>query len=113
LIISERSECEQDSVSRRNGDEDRCNGFEKRCEPFQIITRLLEECGELAQEVSHFEGSPTKLQKHGEPSQEKFAKEVLDVLRLVFQVVEYYDLEPALRQKIRETHQQCQTEGLL
>jgi NTP pyrophosphatase (non-canonical NTP hydrolase) len=81
--------------------------------PFQIITRLLEECGELAQEVSHFEGSPTKLQKHGEPSKEKFAKEVLDVLRLVFQLVDFYDLEPDLRQKIHETHQRCLTEGLL
>lgn len=82
-------------------------------EPFQIITRLLEECGELAQEVSHFEGSPTKIQKHGEPSKEKFAKEVLDVLRLVFQIVDYYELEPTLRQKIRETQQKCKEEGLL
>jgi NTP pyrophosphatase (non-canonical NTP hydrolase) len=74
---------------------------------------LLEECGELAQEVSHFAGSPTKLQKHGEPSKEKFAKEVLDVLRLVFQLVDFYELEPALRQKIRETHQKCVSEDLL
>jgi NTP pyrophosphatase (non-canonical NTP hydrolase) len=82
-------------------------------EPHQIITRLLEECGELAQEVSHFEGSETKLAKHGAPSKEKFAKEVLDVLRLVFQIVQYYELEPELRKRIHNTFERCLEENLI
>ncbi|NJK43176.1 MAG: hypothetical protein HC933_01940 [Pleurocapsa sp. SU_196_0] len=82
-------------------------------EPFQIVTRLLEECGELAQEVNHFEGGETKLQKHGTPSKEKFAKEVMDVLRLVFQVVAYYKLEPELNETIQKTYQRCVTENLI
>ncbi len=82
-------------------------------EPFQIVTRLLEECGELAQEVSHFEGSKTKFVKHGAPSKEKFAKEVMDVLRLVFQIVHYYELEPELRARINNTYDQCVAEGLI
>jgi NTP pyrophosphatase (non-canonical NTP hydrolase) len=81
-------------------------------EPYQMITHLLEECGELAQEVSHFEGSETKLAKHGAPSKEKFAKEVLDVLRLVFQIVEHYKLEPMLRAKINSTYDNCFEQGL-
>jgi NTP pyrophosphatase (non-canonical NTP hydrolase) len=82
-------------------------------EPFGIMTRLLEECGELAQEVNHFEGGETKLQKHGFPSKEKFAKEVLDVLRLVFQIVQYYELEKELEQKINTTYQRSIDEGLI
>jgi NTP pyrophosphatase (non-canonical NTP hydrolase) len=82
-------------------------------EPFGIMTRLLEECGELAQEVNHFEGGETKLQKHGSPNKEKFAKEVLDVLRLVFQIVKYYELEQELEQKINTTYQRSINEGLI
>jgi NTP pyrophosphatase (non-canonical NTP hydrolase) len=38
-------------------------------QPFQIITCLCEEAGELAQVVNHFEGS-VKRQKMGEPSRD-------------------------------------------
>ena len=31
--------------------------------PFQIMTRLLEECGELAEQVNHFEGKGVKREK--------------------------------------------------
>jgi NTP pyrophosphatase (non-canonical NTP hydrolase) len=81
-------------------------------EPFQIVTRLLEECGELAQEVNHFEGGVTKLEKYGAPSKEKFAKEVMDVLRLVFQIVAHYGLEAELAEVLQRTYQRCLTEGL-
>ena len=82
-------------------------------EPFQIVTRLLEECGELAQEVNHFEGGATKLEKYGEPSKEKFAKEVMDVLRLVFQIVGHYRLETELNAVLEATYRQCVDEGLV
>jgi NTP pyrophosphatase (non-canonical NTP hydrolase) len=82
-------------------------------EPFQIVTRLLEECGELAQEVNHFEGGVTKLQKHGEPSKDKFAKEIMDVLRMVFQIVSYYELEAELDDVLEATYQRCLREGLI
>lgn len=34
--------------------------------PFQIATRLLEECGELAKEINQFEGCGVKREKYGE-----------------------------------------------
>ncbi len=37
-------------------------------EPYQITTRILEECGEVANAVNHFEDSGIKREKHGEPS---------------------------------------------
>jgi NTP pyrophosphatase (non-canonical NTP hydrolase) len=82
-------------------------------EPFEIMTRLLEECGELAQEVNHFQGGETKLAKHGAPSKEKFAKEVMDVLRIVFQIVKHYKLESELERMIEETYDRSVKEGLI
>jgi NTP pyrophosphatase (non-canonical NTP hydrolase) len=57
--------------------------FPNHNEPFQIITRLLEECGELAEQVNHFEGTGVKREKHGEPDKAKLAKKAQDVLRCV------------------------------
>jgi NTP pyrophosphatase (non-canonical NTP hydrolase) len=51
--------------------------------PFEIMTRLLEECGELAEQVNLFEGTGVKREKHGEPDKAKLAKKAQDVLRCV------------------------------
>ena len=40
------------------------------------IGRILEECGEVASEVNHFEKSGIKTLKHGEPSKQHLADEI-------------------------------------
>ncbi|MCI0398188.1 MAG: hypothetical protein L0332_16555 [Chloroflexi bacterium] len=62
-------------------------------QPFQIMTRMLEECGELAQQVNHFESTGVKQQKYGVPDKTKMAKEVMDVIRGALQIALYYGLE--------------------
>lgn len=42
-------------------------------DPFRTMTRLLEECGELAEQVNYFEDSGVKRAKHGEPDRAKLA----------------------------------------
>ncbi|MFT5196765.1 MAG: NTP pyrophosphatase (non-canonical NTP hydrolase) [Cellvibrionaceae bacterium] len=54
--------------------------------PFQIMTRLLEEAGELAEQVHIFEKSGVKAAKHGEPDPHKMAKEIQDVIGCALQV---------------------------
>jgi NTP pyrophosphatase (non-canonical NTP hydrolase) len=44
--------------------------------PYQIMTRLLEECGELAEQVHIFERDGVKPDKHGEPDPAKMTKEI-------------------------------------
>ena len=66
-------------------------------EPYQIMTRLLEEAGELAQQVNHFERSGTKQAKYGEPDRAHLAQEAKGVLLTLFQVVDYYDLHAELQ----------------
>lgn len=73
--------------------------------PFQIMTRLLEECGELAQQVNHFEGQGVKNQKHGNPNRARLAKEVQDVLRCTLQIVHYYHIEADLARSIDASYQ--------
>lgn len=71
---------------------------------FQIITRLVEECGELAKEVNHFENSGIKRKKYGLPKKQKMAKEVQDVLRSALQIVQYYDIEKELEKSIKDAY---------
>lgn len=64
--------------------------------PFQIVTRLAEECGEVASEVNHWENSGIKRQKHGEPSKQNMANEIKNVLSVAMQLALYYDVEAEL-----------------
>lgn len=76
-------------------------------DPFRIMTRLLEECGELAEQVHHFEDSGVKRAKHGEPDRAKLAKEVQDVLRCALQVAHYYHIEDELEASVERSYQQA------
>lgn len=82
-------------------------------DPFQMMTRLLEECGELAQLVNHFEGTGIKRQKYGEPDKSKMAKEVMDLLRCGLQVALYYRLEGELESQINQSYGKMKAEGLI
>ena len=73
--------------------EDLNRRFPEGNEPFQMLKRLLEEGGELAQQVNHFEGSGLKRAKYGEPDKTKMAKEVMDVIRVALQISLYYDIQ--------------------
>ena len=58
-----------------------------------MMTRLLEESGELAQAVNHVENSGNKIKKYDPPSKENLAKEIRDVLRTAIDVAIYYNVE--------------------
>ncbi|MEI7579084.1 MAG: MazG nucleotide pyrophosphohydrolase domain-containing protein [bacterium] len=73
--------------------------------PFQIITRLAEETGELAEQVNHFENSGVKKEKHGLPDKAKMAKEIQDVMRCAIQVMKYYNLENDVEESIENSYQ--------
>jgi NTP pyrophosphatase (non-canonical NTP hydrolase) len=82
-------------------------------DPFQMVTRLAEECGELAREVNHFERTGVKTEKHGEPDRAKLAKEVRDVLLCALQIAAYYDSETELEEVIAESIRRARAEGLI
>lgn len=78
-----------------------------------MMTRLLEECGELAEQVNHFEDSGVKRQKHGDPDKSKMAKEIMDVFRCLFQVMDYYQVEPEVIAKIEAAYSHYRGSGLI
>lgn len=87
--------------------------FPNHNDPFQIMTRLLEECGELAEQVNHFEGTGVKREKYGEPDKVKLAKEIQDVLRCALQVAQYYGIEKELQASIEQSYQRLKAEGFI
>jgi NTP pyrophosphatase (non-canonical NTP hydrolase) len=80
-------------------------------DPFQIMTRLLEECGELAQQVNHFQSSGVKRERHGEPNREALAKEVRQALIGVLQIAIYYGIEDEVEASLEGSYQRLVQEG--
>jgi hypothetical protein len=65
--------------------------------PFERLARLLEEAGELAQQVNHAEGTGVKLARQGPFDPAKIVKEIEDVLRTALGIAVHYDLVDDVR----------------
>lgn len=82
-------------------------------EPFMIVTRLAEECGEVAAEVNHIERKGMKVARYGEPDRMAFAKELQQVMRAALQLAIYYDMQEELATSIDESYQRVVADGLV
>ena len=82
-------------------------------DPFQMMTCLLEECGELAQQVNHFEGSGIKREKYGEPDRAKLVKEIRDVLHNVVRIMDHYDAAGEVAASVELVYQRLKREGFI
>ncbi len=82
-------------------------------DPFMIVTRLTEECGEVAAQVNHFERQGVKVEKLGAPDRKKFAKELQDVMRAVLHLALCYGLEAELERSVDECYRRVVNEGLV
>ncbi len=82
-------------------------------EPFQMVTRLLEECGEVASEVNLWEDSGVKRKKHGEPKKENLANEIRQAMVALTQIALYYNVENELDERIEQSLATMRKEGLI
>ncbi len=87
--------------------------FPKGNEPFQLATRLLEECGEVASEINLWEDSGIKRQKHGEPKKENLANEIRQAMGVLAQIAIYYNVEDELDKRIDRSLASMRDEGLI
>ncbi|NEU04970.1 hypothetical protein [Clostridium senegalense] len=87
--------------------------FPKGIESFQMVTRLLEECGEVASEVNHFENSGIKKLKYGEPSKENLTGEIRQAIVALMQIVVYYSAQEELERSIDESLSKMREEKLI
>ena len=89
------------------------NHFDDGDDPFYIVTRLAEECGEVASQVSHFERKGVKALKLGAPDRAAFAKELQDVMRAVVQLAIHYELESELEASVDKSYREIVIQGLV
>lgn len=87
--------------------------FPEGYEPYQIATRLLEECGEVAAEVNHFENSGVKRLKRGEPSKAAMASEIRQAMNALVQLMLYYGLEEEFYREVNSALERLEKEGCI
>jgi NTP pyrophosphatase (non-canonical NTP hydrolase) len=81
--------------------------------PFQIVTRILEECGEVASEVNLWEDTGVKRQKRGEPKKEDLANEIRQSIVALMQLAVYYNVEKELEERIEKSLSSMRREGFI
>lgn len=81
--------------------------------PYQIVTRLAEEVGEVAQAVNHIERAGVKVEKYGPPDKNQLAQEVHHVLRAALGIARHYGIETELKESIDTAHSWHQAHGYL
>ena len=87
--------------------------FPNGVEPYQMATRLLEECGEIAAEINLWEDSGLKRQKHGEPKKENIANEIRQAMVELVKIAKYYNVEKELEESIETSLERSREEGLI
>lgn len=89
------------------------NRFPEGVEPYQMATRLLEECGEIAAEINLWEDSGVKRQKHGDPKKEDIANEIRQAMVELVKIAQYYHVEDELEVSIQASLARSRAEGLI
>lgn len=89
------------------------NRFPEGVEPYQMATRLLEECGEIAAEINLWENSGVKRQKHGDPKKENIANEIRQAMVELVKIAQYYHVEEELDASIQTSLARSKAEGLI
>jgi NTP pyrophosphatase (non-canonical NTP hydrolase) len=87
--------------------------FPDGLDPFKMVTRLLEECGELATEVQVWEDVGLKRSKRGEPDAMRTAKEVMDVLTAALTIADHYGLLDDVARRVESSISRAAADGLL
>ena len=87
--------------------------FPEGAKPFQMATRLLEECGEIASEINLWEESGIKRQKHGDPKKEDIANEIRQAMVELVKIAHYYHVEGELEASIQASLERSKAEGLI
>lgn len=82
-------------------------------DPFRTLARLLEECGEMAEQVHVFQDIGLKRQKCGLPNKTHLAKEAQDIITAVLNLVMLYGATEELDQMIEQYYQRVLAEGLV
>ncbi len=81
-------------------------------DPFRILSRLMEESGELASEIHHFEGLK-RHRRQDPPDKGHLAKECMDIFTAVLHIAKHYGIEKELSARIDKHYRMVISEGLV
>jgi NTP pyrophosphatase (non-canonical NTP hydrolase) len=94
-----------------------CEALERRFpgnrDPFRILARLMEESGELADQVHVREDVGRKRESGRQPDESAMAKEIQDILTAVLDIARYYKLEDQLSARVDFSYRRAVSEGLI
>lgn len=94
-----------------------CEALEKRFpgnrDPFRILARLMEESGELADQVHLWENIGRKRANGRQPDKDELAKEIKQVMLAALDLARYYGVENQLEQSITANYERAVVEGLI
>jgi NTP pyrophosphatase (non-canonical NTP hydrolase) len=82
-------------------------------DPFRILARLMEESGELADQVHVWENVGRKRASGRQPDEMELAKEIKQVLLAALDLARYYGVEAHLTQSVQDSYQYAISEGLI
>ncbi len=78
--------------------------FPEKENAFDILARLTEESGEVAQEVRKMEKRGSKVFFDISTSKEKLADELVDVLNVIASIANFYDMDLSAESDRRNKH---------
>jgi len=87
--------------------------FPDGLDPFKMLSRLLEECGELATEVHIWEDEGLKRAKHGEPDRGRTAGEIVNVLTATLTIADHYGLLGDVSERVEQSVARAASDGHL
>jgi NTP pyrophosphatase (non-canonical NTP hydrolase) len=87
--------------------------FPGTSDPFRILARLMEESGELAEQVHIREDTGRKRAIHGEPDDQALAKEIQDIMTAVLDIARHYGIQPTLEARVDAGYRRAVSEGLI
>jgi NTP pyrophosphatase (non-canonical NTP hydrolase) len=82
-------------------------------DPFRILARLMEECGELANEIHVRESVGRKRELRAEPDDDHIAKEIQDVMTAVLDIARHYGIAETLEARVNAGYRRAVSEGLI
>lgn len=94
-----------------------CEALEQRFpgnrDPFRILARLMEESGELADQVHLWESVGRKRENGRAPDEIDLAKEIQQVISAALDIARYYGVQASLEARVDACYEKVVTEGLV
>lgn len=82
-------------------------------EPFKIVSRLLEESGEVSWELNHYERKNICIEQNCKENKENLVAETYQVMIALNQLLQYFDLSDEFVSRVEYVYKEYQDKGYI